>query len=117
MTPTNAAESSGMGWSNGIACQVSLPNTSLLHCRGPVSRRQFLVQYGSEKTGLDASIGVGFYILRLTQQPPVRGVVQYGAVGTRPRGPVGEIGGRHGLHLEMHVGETIAAEVRGQALI
>src|ERR1700751_4904780 len=94
---TNAPAASGIGWSKGMACQLSFPNISvlptcqqrhragcgILRGRGSLSRRQPLVHDVLEESGLHAPIGVWAYILALLQQLPVSGLIQHGTSGAR----------------------------------
>src|ERR1700678_4606361 len=96
---TKAPAASGMGWSKGMACQVRLPNTSvLLWCRRtrPFAGRESLHDDCIEETGLDRPIGVGLDVLALLQQIAVARLIQHRARGTRRGGPCREFVGRDG---------------------
>src|SRR6185437_15816591 len=109
----------GMGWSSGMASQESLPNTSVLLGgvmvgARTIPRRQLLGEDRSKETGLHAAVGVGLYLLALTQQVLIRAVVQRGALRMCRGDPVRKVICRQGMHGEVHVGESIAVEMRGQ---
>src|SRR5580698_7317058 len=123
--PTTAAVISGIGWSNGMASQLSLPNMLMLRPRGYArarpsglrtkSRRYLLRDDLLEQPGIGHPEGerAGVHAL-LGQRGVARGIEGW-AVIARRFDPGGEALRRHGLHVEMHSREPIAAVVARQA--
>src|SRR5580693_4236970 len=117
---TKAPAASGMGWSKGMACQVRLPNTSVLlwcHRTRSFAGRKSLHHDRIEETGLDRPIGVGLDVLALLQQVAVARLIEHRTGGARRRGPCREFLGRDCPQVKCHVGEAIAAELRREARI
>src|SRR5712671_6868632 len=123
--PTKAAAISGIGWSNGMAAQVSLPSMLVLRPRGYArvgspglwarSRRQFLCDDLLEQLGIGCTEGERTCV----HARPGQGRVAPGIEGwtgvARALDPGGELLRRHRVHVEMHVRETIAAIVARKA--
>src|SRR6516164_3975287 len=122
---TNAPAASAIGWSKGIACQVNLPNMSVLpsrqHCRvgrgtlrgsGPLTRRQTLLHDVLEESGLHTPVGVGTHVLALPEELAVFGLIQHRTGDTCFSHPLCELLWRHGVHVECHAWKAVAAEVR-----
>src|ERR1700722_18960323 len=110
---------SGMGWSKGMAFQVSLPNTLFLraHDDWAFAGWQLLGQNGGEQPRPYCPIGVGCYVLGLAQQRSIGAIVERCALGLGGTRPGVELGRGDGTHLESHVGEPVAAEMSGNAVI
>src|SRR5947199_10446161 len=107
MTTTTMSEAAmGIGWSNGMASQVSLPIISLHRLldrrleqlRGDVAERLRLV-------------GPAW-----AREPPVGNRIELAARRLGRGDPALELRRRHRLDLEAHVGEPSAAVVRTQPL-
>src|SRR5580658_10310432 len=107
---TTTPVSSGIGWSNGMAAQVSSPNM-LMPRRRPGSGRQLLRGDALEQAGFGGAEGERRRIRALPGQVRVAGGVEGRAGVARGGDPGGEAVGRHRLHLEMHGREAIAAVV------
>src|ERR1700734_1205379 len=119
--PTTDAATSGIGWSNGMASQVSLPSMLVLrprrygYVRAPGlwsrSRRQFLGRDLLEQPGLDVTIGERGHVDALLGEPGVARGIEWLAGRARGVDPAGKLIGRNRAHLEMHVREPVAAVV------
>src|ERR1700761_7664218 len=114
-TSTTPPATSGMGWSNGIAAQVSLPSIGGPDLCGQFrsrSRRDALGRDAQEKFGVVQTIErlvLGHGLLRqfLVAVEIERRIAMHGLAG-----PVGEFVLRNDMNVEQHVRETIAAEMR-----
>src|SRR3974390_3450321 len=95
MTATKAAKTtppaiSGIGWSHGIASQVSLPNISTgsfrTDLRGGVAdirprrRRDLPRRHGLKESRIDRAKRVGLYILALLRELGIAGAVEGRAI-------------------------------------
>src|SRR5271155_3093886 len=123
-TTTNAPAAKGIGWSNGMAAQVSLPSISVpparrdtdlwprVGCRGSVwvGHRQ-----GFEQSRRDVAVcrrrhgAAGLRQFRKTL------CVQLAPAGTCRLDPILETLLVERDRVETHVGEPVAAELRGEA--
>src|SRR5436305_2112661 len=114
---------SGIGWLNGIASQVSLPNICFSHrwlrrnghpgrsgSRGN-RRRQPVRHYGVEQAGRDRTVSDRLHIAARFLELRVAGGVERRSASARALRPHGELVGRQSLHLELHAWEAVAAEV------
>src|ERR1700722_1468572 len=119
--PTTAAAASGIGWSKGMAAQLSLPNMLVLRpwryawVRSPAlragSRRQLLRDDLVEQPGIHRTECGRTYVQALPGQGRVASIIEGRAGAPRGIDPSVEPLRRHCLHVEMHAGETIATEV------
>src|SRR5882757_6979995 len=120
-TPIKAAVTSGIGWLNGMASQVSLPNMLALRSWryvqiGPPglrarSRWQFLRDDLLEKSGIGRTECERRGLHALLGQDSVALGVEGGARVARGFDPGGELVRRQCEHFEMHVRKTIATIV------
>src|SRR6266481_7547528 len=108
-----------------MACQVSFPNMSALplrHHRGSgcgglcrlrsLTGGQLLPDYLLEQSSLHRPIGIRAHVLALLEEAAVGGIIEYRTLTARGRRPASELLRRHGLHVERHAREAVAAEVR-----
>src|SRR5882757_10082258 len=119
--PTTAPLSSGSGSLNGIASQLSLPSmsTSCLALRWRPSpadarlsgTRHRQVDDALEQLRFDRPIGCGRHGLARLCQFGVAGLVEGGSSAAHLLEPSVEIGGRHRLDDEPHLGKAIAAVI------
>src|SRR5438552_4100810 len=114
---------SAIGSSKGIAPQVSLPSISasrLLRRRTPGAGgarffrdRRGVLDDALEQRRIDGAIGLRRYGVARFRQRAVAGVVEWRALAAHFRDPAVEFACLHRFHLELHVGEPIAAEICG----
>src|SRR5690349_14994788 len=118
ISPTSAAATSGIGWSNGMASQVSLPSMLVLRpLRGTGPRRHDLQQDALEEVGIDVAIGERGHRDALLGQLGIALPVQDGTALAGLLDPGGEAVRRDHIDGEMHVGEAGAAIVARQPAI
>src|SRR5580704_6178217 len=120
-TPTAPPATSGIGWSNGMAAQVSLPNMLLLRPWGYVriwpaglrarSRWQYLCGDLLEQIGRGRAIGERTCIQALFGERGVAGGVKSWAGGTRSLDPGGKLLRPHRVHVEMHARKAVTTKV------
>src|SRR5690242_20926132 len=123
---TTEAAASGIGWSHGIAFQLSLPSMSAPSARtahrlvgadrGPRPGRQLLHHHGVEQVRIDRAVGVGRDVPGLAGERRIAGARQGRAVLPRRSEPLREALGGHRLEDELHVGKAVAAELGRQAV-
>src|SRR5262249_51995272 len=126
ISTTTEPATSGIGWSHGIACHVSLPNISGLRARtnrGPRASdirartgRKLLVHNGIEQGRIDGAVGEGTYLAALLAKREVTRSVQCRSGLAHPRNPLGKRVLGYGTQDEVHVGKPVAAELRGLAI-
>src|SRR5271165_811865 len=116
--PTNPAATRGMGWSTGMAAQLSLPNMLILRPLGcartglfdrPRAGRQRLRNDLLEQVGLDIAKGERPHVRALPGEIRIALRGQRRAAVACRIDPGGEAVGRHRLHAEVHVREPVAA--------
>src|SRR5579863_3230205 len=122
-TMTMAPANRGIGWSNGMAPQVSLPNMSIPRpCAGAGvglgertwPRRQRLIEDLPEQSVSDGAESERRRHDALLGELDIAFRRQLRSRGARLREPGGEVLRRLRHHLEMHVGESVAAQLAGQ---
>src|SRR5580658_7624875 len=123
---TTAPVTSGIGWSSGMAAQVSLPSMLGLRSRGYVGvwpaglrarpRRQHLCGDLLEQVGSGRTVGERSHIQALPGQVGIARGIEGWAAGARGLDPGSELVGRHCVYVEKHARETVAAEVARQAV-
>src|SRR5215469_6876660 len=94
------------------SCQHYGARCGTLRGFGTLTRRQPLLHDVLEESGLHTAVGVGTHVLALPEERAVCGLIQHrtgDACGSRP---LCELLGRHGVHVECHAWEALAAEVR-----
>src|SRR5205823_3729982 len=121
VSSTTEPATSGIGWSHGMACQVSLPSISLL--RPGMNRRtaasslragswwEFLRHDGIEEVRIDCLIGIRRYILALPGKRDVTFAIQHGSALPHAGNPLRKGFLRHGAHKEVHAGKSVSAEL------
>src|SRR5262245_12464520 len=119
--PTTAPLSSGSGSFHGIASQLSLPSMStscpvLRRRRSPTAARLSGTRHRQVDDALEQlrfyrPIGGGRHGLARLCQLGVAGVVEGGSHAAHLLEPSVEIGGRHRLDDEPHLGKAVAAEI------
>src|SRR5579863_4219042 len=111
ITPTIAPAKSGMGWSNGMAAQVSLP--SMLFPRSTVCARTDFVDWAGtrrerlcddllEEIGSDVAIGEGRHAQTLLREVRIALLGQRRASLARRIDPCRELLGRNCFDVEVH---------------
>src|SRR5271167_4701301 len=123
--PTTAAAASGIGWLNGMASQLSLPNMLVLRpwryarIRPPAlwagSGRQLLSDDLVEQRGIRGAEGERTDVHALPGQRGVAFVIEGWAGAACGSNPGVKPLRRYCLHVEMHARETVATEVARQA--
>src|SRR3974390_2882837 len=112
---------SGIGWSRGMADQLSLPNISAPSPGGDFAARstgnlrsgtwrERLRGDGAEQPRVHAAIGEVRHLAALLRKAGVGRLVERRAGAADAVRPGGELGRRHAVHLELHVREPVAAE-------
>src|SRR5262249_3267622 len=125
--PTTAPLSSGSGSLNGIAAQVSLPSMSASRLmqgrtRGSAGARPCPTGHRPLAAALEQlrfcrAVSRGRMGLARLCQLGVAGSVEGGSAAARLLEPGVEIGGRHRLDDEAHLGKAVAAEICRKARI
>src|ERR1700729_4139654 len=100
--PTTEIVPMMIGWSMGIAAQVSLPNISLLSMRGMIGAHPAAGNGFEEAIG-DRGVGRGLDRLAWQGERVIGGRVERAALRLGASHPACELVGRHGGHLETHV--------------
>src|SRR5262249_30610295 len=123
---TTEPATSGIGWLQGIASQVSLPNISALRpwrnrrtrASGAWARtgRKLLIRDSVEQVRIDATIGERPYGAALLAEREVTRPVQGQSALARGGNPLSKGVFRYGTHHEIHVGKAAAAVLRGLAI-
>src|SRR5258708_29526268 len=119
--PTKAAAISGIGWSNGMAAQLSLPNMLRLRPWGYARirvaglwagpGREFLRDDLLEKLGIGRAESEGICVDALLGKSRIALGIEDRTRIARALDPGGELLRRHRLDVEMHFRETIATVV------
>src|ERR1700733_15280140 len=113
---------SGMGWLQGTASQVSLPTTlvsspcwangrCVAACLRAWARREFLIGDVVEQVGRDRPIGERRHVLARLQQRKVTRCVERQPRLSRCGYPLLKAVGRDRVHDEVHARKTVAAEL------
>src|SRR5262249_1038690 len=113
-TPTTAPLSSGSGSLKGIASQLSFPSMSASRL-APRRTRHSLIDNPFDQLRLNWPLGCGRHGFARLRQLGVAGIVEGGSAASHLLEPRVEIGGRHRLDDEPHLGKAVAAEVCRQA--
>src|SRR4051812_7216250 len=129
-TPTTPPAARGIGWSQGTASQVSLPNRLpnmlvVLRTRedavraalGPRPGRDLLRDDLLEEPGVDLAVGEGGDLRALPGELGVAPGIEDRAVLAGGVDPGGEVVLRDGPDLEVHVREPVAAHVGRDAVV
>src|ERR687887_139600 len=119
-TTTDPA-TSGIGWSHGIASQVSLPNISVPRPRmSPRARartgRKLLGRDRIEQRRIDRSVSERAHRFALLRKRRVARAVECLPALARGGDPLRKRVPGYGTHHEIHVGEPAAAVLRGLAI-
>src|SRR6476661_3773032 len=110
---TTAPATSGIGWSNGIACQVSLPNISVLrrwmnrHARGSSvwarAGRKLLIHNRVEQSRINRAVGEGTHVAALLAKREITRSVQCQCGLARPSNPLRKCVLGYSTRHEVHV--------------
>src|SRR4051812_29262241 len=106
-----------MGWSSGMADQLSLPSMGALREARSRTGRKLLCHDHSIQSRLDRPVGMGLVVPALRQERAIAGLVQPRPSPANGLDPSLELIRRDGGHGEMHSGKAVAAEVGGLAEI
>src|SRR5215510_2760600 len=119
ISTTTEPATSGIGWLQGMASQVSLPNMSALQpwansrARAfdiwPRTGRKLLIHDGVEQARIDAAIGERPYVAGLLAEREVTRPIQCRSALARRGNPLRESVWGHSAHREVHVGKAAAA--------
>src|SRR5271163_2596390 len=121
--PTTAPAIKGIGWSNGMAAQVSLPNILLPPPFGRAwislwdwtrTGRQHLCDNLPEQIGLDVAIGERRHVQTLLGKLFIALPGQQRTAAARRVHPRREAVRRQSIHVEMHRREAVAAIMAGE---
>src|SRR6476646_12049779 len=125
ISTTTAPATSGIGWSSGIACQVSLPNISVLprwmnRARGSSvwarARRKLLIHNRVEQSRINRAVGEGTHVAALLAKREITRPVQCRSGLARPGNPLRKRVVGYSTRHEVHAGKPVAAKLRGLAI-
>src|SRR6476619_5173513 len=126
ISTTTAPATKGIGWSNGIACQVSLPNISVLRrwlnrrARGSSvwarAGRKLLIHNRVEQSRINRAVGEGTHVAALLAKREITRSVQGRSGLACPGNPLRKRVLGYGMRHEVHVGKTVAAKLRRLAI-
>src|SRR6476646_2242108 len=106
---TTAPARSGIGWSNGIACQVSLPNISALRrwinrrARWALAGRKLLMHNRVEQSRINRAVGEGTHVAALLAKREITRSVQCQCGLARPSNPLRKCVLGYSTRHEVHV--------------